>query len=1379
MGYPVDKDLMKLISVEVNDVEKEVDNIRQSSSDEANKISAALLIIREEIANLDKRIIEIERRMKEERKERIEKEEVLSNTIADLSGTLSEVDRLVEVVPERHSNLETTISTVSDEQACPTADVGAVKMGQSQLDAMVEGLEKGSYKTTNAKIFQVPSRNHCICGRDRELEAIATQLKNIQNGCIYSAICGLGGVGKTSVAVEFLWQHRGKYPGGIFWISGESNNIFQRSVVEMARQIGTLGNDFNNSLSRTLDWLRNRDELWCLVIDNLDELEMSKEMRKLLTGHWKHEACGHIIITTRREASDIKGEAGMDEQCCIELKCLTQEESIYFLRMRTGKGEGEDNDLLVLVKELGGLPLVLDQAGAHIRWLKQSIKQYLEKYRRQKLLLLKKKKGQPFVENISSERVAVHTTWKLNFNQISLISEEMELGQAPVLLMQVCAFYGPDDIPYELVNASLKEDGSSAKDSRLWDQSEIMSLLIKFSLFQRYGTDSFSVHRLVREVIQSHLEKEQTEGSVLSHSARVLQQALKNTLSPVEVCESFPEDAELSMEKAPSLRLWGKLASHCCYLQENLRSYSAKHKESVRTLLYTKETVRVFNDAALFLSVSQDNVKAQEIHNLKLNFLANLSKSNTEEGTELLKYFIDMPLKKGDYKLISYCMRQPAPEGNSVDVSDTPRRAREEKASQIREQGNLAVKNTKFQEASVLYSSAIALSPSDGRLFANRALCYLKLGQPEQALDDCEKCLLLDPYNSKALQRKVWALHDLVKRGALHLDGQRRAALAVAVHIHSTLRDERLFNEMFPEVRTHSAREVYNETQLAFALMTAQQNETLLLHEGEYSLEAVVSFTDVQIVGLGKGATFKCPKQCVILDSRCYFENINFPKENSSLICQGKKAVTHFRHCEIAGGWTGCKNFPDCNGGPGCIADALGRPVCSRTGKFGHQPSISGIKGFPGVQILNGALGLFENCSIHDCGGGGTLVAKEDSRMEVRKCEVFKNSQSGLEAREGGKLIVSGNRIFGNGSHGISLGPGAGECEINENKIFENLKEGMLVFKNTNKIVIRNNDVHHNRPFGLYLEDSSLLIISDNKIFENGFWGILAKSRISASIRGNVISGNKCGGVFIGNTLPGRIHLESNIVRGNGGPWVHNEETTKDSVSVDERGIPHNVRKIPGNVSRGKNPKYNSKPLVVNGNKVFNNEEGMFHPREVAQRVYSGCTYCHRSSDEVSYLIKCPTCHIASYCSKECQDDHWPKHRTLCKALRSRYSVTVKIIPSAWQGKLSPVLTSGSPLKGQGTGCDLDRNCDKKFIVKIQTQTLNSDPLHLLFLCDKNRSLDCTIQRSEIFNVIMECGVLAKFHKFTSKEIFAWAMFLDGGEKLRIFLDHLAPYQEW
>ena len=1368
-GCPVDKDLMKLISVEVSNLEKDVDSIRQSSTEETNKISAALQNIRNEIDNFDERITQIERNLEAERKERLEKEEALSDAMADISSDLAEVDQRVDVnerdicwLKDKQSNLETTVSSV-------TADIGNLKKGQSRLEARVEELEKKRFKTADIQIFQVPSRNNCFCGRDRELQAIAAQLKNTPNGCIHSAVCGLGGVGKTSLAVEFLWQHQEKYPGGIFWISGE-DKFFQRSVNEMALQIGTLENDFHNSLSRTLDWLRKREKLWCLVVDNLDELEMSPEMRKLLTGNWKYMARGHIIITTRREVSEIGQATGIDEQCCIDLKCLTEEEGIQFLRLRTGRtDEGEDNDLRQLIRELGGLPLALDQAGAYIRNVKQSIKEYVKKYKKQKVRLLKKTKAQNFVENTSSERLAVHTTWMLNFVHISRISEEMELGEAPTLFMQVSAFYGPDDIPYELINEGLLEEGSFVEDNGMWDEAEIVSLLTKFSLFQRYGTDSFSVHRLVQEVIRSELEKEQTQFNVLLRAVRVLHHALKHTRSPAEVCESFLEDAVFSVENPPSLQLWAKLASHATYLQEHLSNFSVKHKVAAHTLLYKEETVRVFNEAGIFLSVSQEKVKAQEVQKLKLEFLVNLTKSTEDYSAKLPSYFIDIPLKDRDCKLISHCMRQPALDGDAEDEADSVKKEREGKVDELRGQGNFAVKNERYEEAINLYSSAIGLTSHDHRLFANRALCYLKLGQPQQALDDCEKCLLLCPRYSKALQRKAWALQKLVENGSSHLEGQKLAALAVAIQNEPSLGNEKGFWEKFPRV-TAPFRVIDNEMQLTFALMTAQG--TLLLKEGVYNLKRFVIFNDFQIVGLEKEVVLSCSQCCLIFSAKCYFENIVFPRGSIGIVCKGKGAAIHMKHCQISGGATSCEDYPECNGGEGCIAVALGKPACDRTGKFGSPELKSGVCGCPGVQILDESFALIEDCAIHHCGGGGALVVGKGSRMAVNKCEVYKNHQAGLEAREGGNLSASQNKIFNSGFHGVLIGPNAGECVITGNKIFENAREGIYACSNENTIEITKNDVHHNGPFGLSLDRNSHLVIRDNKIFENGFWGILAKSRTSAVIKGNIISGNKCGGIFIGVNYSARVHLESNTVRDHGGPWL---EYQQGSLSIDttlfEKGS--SLLGLPP----GEKQFYSNPPILVR-NKEYNNEEGMYHPKEVIERFYRGCTFCRRSRSEVRHLRKCPSCRIASYCSRECREKHLATHETLCFALKSRYSVTVNTFPLVDPGQ-AQIRTFGTHLKGIGTGPKPKCDGSEKFIVKIQTQNLNSHPLQLLFVYDKSLTLDYTIQSPEIFSVIMECGVLGMLHKFTSKKVFFWATFAKREEKLTVFLDHLAPYQEW
>ena len=596
--------------------------------------------------------------------------------------------------------------------------------------------------------------------------------------------------------------------------------------------------------------------------------------------------------------------------------------------------------------------------------------------------------------------------------------------------------------------------------------------------------------------------------------------------------------------------------------------------------------------------------------------------------------------------------------------------------------------------------------------------------------------------------------------------------MAVAVHFDSSLRSEKKFCKMFPEVLELSPIEITNETQLAFALMMSKGNETFLLREGKYNLRNFTAFTNLQMVGLGQQVVLNCIESCVLHESKCYFENIAFPKGSSSIICQGKDAAIHLNQCECSGGFVSCEDSPECNGGPGCIAASLGKPVCDRTDKFGDPGSESGVAGSPGIQITSGSSAFIENCVIRDCGGGGALVAWEGAYMEVRKCEIHRNHQAGLEARLGGQLVAFKNRVFNNGYHGILIGPNAGECDVNENKVFENAKEGIFVGRTEHKIVVRNNDVHHNRLFGISLQEDPLLLVSNNRIFENGFWGIQAQLRTSAKITRNDISGNKCGGIFINANYSGRVYLDSNIVRDHSGPWLLGEYEEGNAFPVETSLLID----IPGVTPppRGEKNVY-CNPPILHRNKEFNNKEGIYHPRKVVERLHDVCTFCRGSKLEGKRLIKCSTCQIASYCSKECKSEHLHRHKALCNALKSRYSITFDetSLRLWWTPKFS------IHVKGSGTGPELKLNSRQKFIIKTQTQIHNGHPKQLLYVYDKSRTLDCFIQSPEIFNIIMECGVLGTLTKHTSKKVFFWARFAEGGKKLTIYLDQLAPYQEW
>ena len=1368
---------MKLVVDEVANLQHDLDEVRKIGMDEVQKCLDALQNFRDSI---EKRLTQLENRVEEQHKEQSETNEALSSAIGDLSKN-------VKKVGVRQDESEVKIASLERDQKDLHVSVDVLERKSADTEQKVKALESSledhvnASATNEATAFLAPRRNSCFCGRANELSAILGILKGNQNSCVDTAIYGLGGIGKTSLAVEFIWRHKNEYPGGIFWISGESNMTFQSSVREMAleMEITSPESDFSSTLMKALAWLKKQCKMWCLVVDNLDQLEMSEDMRKLLRGKWKQGSRGHVIITTRRQPREILKETGIEEKSCIELKRLTQEQSVEFLRKKTGRTEGEDSEVRELASELSGLPLALDQAAAYIRYLSCSISDYVKQYREQieKLELLKKMKAQEPDEYTSPDRLAVHTTWLMNFEHITNSkSYDKEIRVVATLLMEIFAFLGPDDIPSEVFNEGLPPVDSSSLlkvMSSPLGRKEVMNLLTNLSLFQQFGANSYSVHRLVQEVIRTWMDEKRKEDTlckdffpkefVFIAGTRFLHHALSNTRSPVEVCKEFSEDAVFSVKNPPSLYLWGKLASHATYFLDHMLKFTTKNEESACILLHTGETVRLLNESAISYSVAREKVKAQEIQKQKLGYLTLLEKKPSEETLNLLLHF-NMPLKDKYYKLISHCMRERP--SNPEDSSDTHRINH---ADQLKQEGNQAVQVKEYGKALSLYNKAIELNSKDYRLYSNRALCHLKLSKSKKALDDCEECLSLKPNYGKALLRKVWALDELMKGAKCqdNLKGNAVATAALAHHLDSNADNRRFINERFTDL---DYEVISSDNQLEQALRFRQAPKTLLLREGEYNVsQFLVAGFDTHVVGLGSGAVLNCRQVFVVENVTCFFQNVRFPSGNPPLACQGQSAVIHMSHCEISAGFSRCQDYPECNGGEGCVAASREQPTCDRTLTFG-VPYKSGFTGYPGIQVKGGST-VYITCSqIHHCGGGAALVSDKGSRLFVRKCEVYSN-QNGLEARDGGQLIATENNVYGNTTHGFLIGPEPGCCLISNNQIFENHKEGVYVANNKREalVTVDGNDIHHNMAFGLSLTDCHLSI-SNNKIFENGFWGILCITRTSAKIMGNAIFGNKWGGIFIGINFCGKVSINSNVIRDHAGPSLHYLEGPFPDASTIHESNPH-FGLPPGETN------FYSYPPTQENNQVFNNTEGLFHPEEAIERLETGCCHCFGKLCQKG-VKRCPECYIAVYCGLDCLQNHRQKHKSLCAVLKRRYSTTVDL------HKLPKFVTEnryfGPHLKGIGKCPPPKKKGRHAFIIKVQTTSLNCHPKQMMRVYDQSlATVHHDIQSSDVFNMVMECGVLGQLNKFTSKKAYFWATFADGGKKLDIFLSHLAPYQQW
>ena len=361
-------------------------------------------------------------------------------------------------------------------------------------------------------VFQAPDTFSWFTGRTRQIEEIEVILKNDeqlnQSSARKAAICGLGGSGKTSLAVEYAHRMKNHYQGGVFWFSGEDGTKLENSVNSLALSIGTfVSNSFDVTLSQTLDRVSRIQKPWLLIIDDMDKLQLSPSVRKLLPGFWQKNCNGHIIVTTRRKPSKLVNEVqAFRDSSCLELQCFNADDSMEFLFNRTGFSRNEDTEAAAyrLFEELRGLPLALEQAAAYIKSLGCSFSSYLESYKAQRLALLNQQPTNPVSEYSSPERLAVQTTWRLNIDYIKQNSE----GRNAIRFLNACVFFNPDQIQEELINVgepTVKDDQFRNFLGTSLGRYQILKLLTDFSLFKQSSYRCLQVNRLVLDFIKESL----------------------------------------------------------------------------------------------------------------------------------------------------------------------------------------------------------------------------------------------------------------------------------------------------------------------------------------------------------------------------------------------------------------------------------------------------------------------------------------------------------------------------------------------------------------------------------------------------------------------------------------------------------------------------------------------------------------------------------------------------------------------------------------------------------------------------------------------------------------------------------------------------------
>ena len=388
----------------------------------------------------------------------------------------------------------------------------------------------------NYKVFDAPDQNKWFTGRQMEIESLESCLALENSGHYFrmAAICGLGGCGKTTLAAHFAWEHKPEYEGGVFWVSMEDEEKFGNCVNDLALRMGVMADSSDYTLSKILSFISHQKKRWLMVLDNVDQPQLSDNMLKVLFGRWKRESNGHMIITTRRERKEICQRMNLEPHCCVEVFSFSTQEAKNFLLTRAGgdNATGQENELNELVVELGCLPLALEQAGAHIRSLQCPLGKYLEQYKRERLQLLSEHQANPSWEYESRSRLSVHTTWLLNFEYV----KNSKYGEVATRFVHAAAFFDPDEIHEGLINAELLSSvlPDEKKRELPLTNSHIVDVLTKFSLFQRKSVACISLHRVVQEVIRTSMKPEEIAKAVCTSLHLLKNAALPNSESATD-----------------------------------------------------------------------------------------------------------------------------------------------------------------------------------------------------------------------------------------------------------------------------------------------------------------------------------------------------------------------------------------------------------------------------------------------------------------------------------------------------------------------------------------------------------------------------------------------------------------------------------------------------------------------------------------------------------------------------------------------------------------------------------------------------------------------------------------------------------------------------
>ncbi|MGD1858254.1 MAG: NB-ARC domain-containing protein [Leptolyngbyaceae cyanobacterium] len=388
---------------------------------------------------------------------------------------------------------------MSSEKISPKAKQTALSNVNVKGDRSIEGgitQKIDIHEAPREKLTGIPNNSPLgtgkFVGRNGALKQLHEQLTHGR----VAVVVGMGGLGKSELAMRYGQNHEADYGGGVCWINGRTGDMLTQVVQYCQLKLGMMLPEEkvkeSLNLGQAMDWYLSN---WraegpvLMVLDDVISLADCRPLLELLSPRFR------VLITTRQP----KLNADFYE---LDLELLSPEDALELLAHLAGQQriETEQGLAIDLCETLGYLPLGIELVGRHL-----ATNPFVTVAEVSNSLSLESEQLRPQDTYLMANQRGVRAAFELSWQRLDTTAQ---------VLGQVLSLFAPGEIPWELVDravAGLEIDETTLRAAK--------TALVQQSLLQKNDQLTLALHPLIQEFFESrrqaHANREQWQQSYI------------------------------------------------------------------------------------------------------------------------------------------------------------------------------------------------------------------------------------------------------------------------------------------------------------------------------------------------------------------------------------------------------------------------------------------------------------------------------------------------------------------------------------------------------------------------------------------------------------------------------------------------------------------------------------------------------------------------------------------------------------------------------------------------------------------------------------------------------------------------------------------------